>query len=112
MLKELYAFIAGLGYVPPPNPGNTANAPAPAPVQRGTLQFIQPDFTGGSGDNQAIVNIDPIPPAYQDTQAFGFNVMGISGQTGGGSTGIVPDIDNGAILYYDPETGQYIDLTG
>jgi hypothetical protein len=104
--------MAGLGYVKPPDPGNSANAPAPAPVQTGGYQFIQPAMFGAGGDNQSIVNVPSVPPAYRDSGAYAMNSYGLSGLTGGGSTGEVPDVDNGPVLYYDEISGLYINIGG
>lgn len=109
-LEQFYGFVAGLGYVPPPDPGNTANAAADPAVQTGTYQFIQGSMLGGYGDNQSIVEIAGIPPAYQDWSQYAVNEFGLSGLEGGGATGLVPQVINGQTLFFDPETGMYIDL--
>jgi hypothetical protein len=104
LLTKAYAFFAGLGYVEPPDPGNRANAPADPPVQQGNYQWLQmpADWT----DNRT-TNIENIPPAYRDLGNYAVPVFGLSGLEGGGSTGDVPELDNGTILYYDNTTGTY-----
>jgi len=102
-------MLTGLGWIKPPDPGNTANAPADPPVQEGTYGFIQLSMFG-AGDQQDIVNVPFIPPAYQDTNLYPVNHFGLSGLEGGGSTGNVPQVTNGSILYFDPATGQLINL--
>ena len=112
-LAALYDFMAGLGYVKPPDPGNTANAPAPAPVQTGSYQYIQQAMFGGSGDNQSIVNVPSVPPAYRDNGMYAVNSYGLSGLTGGGTDNGEDDVlTNGPVLYYDEKTGLYVNIGG
>lgn len=107
--KQFQQFFAGLGYVAPPDPGNTANAPAAPPVQTGPYEFLQP-FTY-QRDNR-LSDIPTIPPGYQNWDQFPLNLFGLSGLEGGGITGNVPDQYNqqGASLYYDSSNGLYINL--
>ncbi len=107
--KQFVQFFAGLGYVPPPDPGNTANAPADPPVQEGNYQFLQP-FLYQRDDG--LTDIPNVPPAYQDWVQFPVNLFGLSGLEGGGSTGMVPDqfAQQGASLYFDPASGMYVNI--
>lgn len=110
-LAKTQEFFRGLGYVQPPNSGNRANAPADPPVQEGNYQFIQWQMLGGAGDNQAIVNVPEIPPAFRDWDGYPVNEYGVSGLTGGGAFASgMPLITNGPILYFDEATGLYVDL--
>lgn len=102
------AVFQGAGFIAPPNPGNMANAPANPSVQTGNYQFIIKQMFDGIGS--MITDIPVIPPAFRDWGQYGVNVMGISGDTGGGATGDVPQISNGATFYYDDDSGQYVDL--
>jgi len=99
-------LLAGLGYRAPPDPGNTANAPANPPVQYGNYEYIIPQMY----PNQSIVNIPYVPSEFQDWDQYALNVQGISGLEGGGATGDVPQIENGSVFYYDTTTGQYVEL--
>lgn len=101
-------LFSGLGYVPPPQPGNTANAPANPSVQTGSYGFIIPQMFDGVGTR--ISDIPEIPPAFRDWGQMPLNLYGLSGLEGGGSTGAVPNVNQGAALYYDPDSGSYVDL--
>lgn len=104
-------FFGGLGYIPAPDAGNRGNAPALPPVQEGNYQFIQDSMLGGQGDNQDIVNVPVVPPAYQDWSEYALNEYGLSGLEGGGANAPgMPTIDNGPILFYDETTGLYVNL--
>jgi hypothetical protein len=119
-LADLFSFIRGGGYVPPPDPGNTANAPASPPVQTGDYQFIQETMYGAADDlnstgaDDSITSIAPIPPAYRDWSEFPVSEYGLSGLEGGGITGDAPNqfghSEQGQVLYFDPNTGLYYDL--
>lgn len=101
-------LFRGAGRVPNPDPGNQANAPANPSVVTGNWQFIIPQMFDGVGTN--ISDIPVIPPAFRDWGQYPVNLYGLSGLEGGGSTGIVPQAQQGATLYFDSDTGQYIDL--
>jgi len=111
-------FMAGLGYVPVPDPGNQGNAPANPPVQTGDYQFIQEDMYGpvdllnSTGRDNSITSIAPVPPAYMDSNAYPVNEFGLSGLEGGGISGVVPNpfYGQGNTLFYDETTGLYVDL--
>jgi hypothetical protein len=87
--------------------GNRNNEPAPPPVQVGSYEWIIPQMF----PSEAIVNVPAIPPAFQDWAQYGVGVYDFSGLEGGGSTGDVPQDTNGPVLYYDTNTGLYVDLT-
>lgn len=101
------ALYAGAGYVAPPQPGNTANAPANPSLQTGNYEYIIPQMW----PNRRITDIPVIPPFGRDWAAYPVNTYGLSGLEGGGSTGQVPNVNQGATFYFDPDTGQYIDLS-
>jgi hypothetical protein len=115
-MKKMFKTLAsgwidlfrGAGQVPNPEPGNMANAPADPSVVTGNYQFIQHQmFDGPSSD---VTDVPEIPPQFVDWGQYPLNVFGLSGLEGGGSTGDVPQADQGATLYYDSESGMYIDL--
>lgn len=99
--------FSGAGYVAPPQPGNTANAPADPAVQSGSYQYIIPQMF----PNDDITNVPFIPPFGQDWGAYPVNLYGLSGLTGGGSTGLTPNVNQGAVFFYDEGTNSYIDLS-
>lgn len=102
--RELFA---GAGYVAPPAPGNRSNAPADPSVVTGNYEFIIPQMY----PSQNIVNVPVIPPFGRDWGQLPLNLYGLSGLEGGGSTGLVPNVNQGAVFYYDENTGNYVDLS-
>lgn len=101
-------LLQGAGFVPPPRPDNTANAPADPAVVTGSYEFIIPQMFGDT----AIVNTPVIPPGFRDNATpMPLNLYGLSGLTGGGVTGLTPNVSQGAVFYVDPETGSYVDLS-
>lgn len=101
--------LAGAGRVPPPDPGNTANAPAPVPVQAGTYEFIQPFAFQGAG--HSTTDIPFVPPGYQNVGEFALGVYDPSGLGGGGySNNPAVMLPSEASLYFDASTGQYYRL--
>lgn len=104
-------LFRGAGYVMPPQPGNTANAPGDPAVVTGNYEFIQWQMWDGAGVRSSIASVPHIPVWGMDWGQYGVNVAGLSGDFGGGSTGDVPQPGPGGSLYYDDTTGQYIDLS-
>lgn len=102
-------LFSGAGYVAPPQPDNRANAPADPAVETGSYGFIIPQMFQAGG--AMITDIPVIPPFGRDWGQIQLNSYGLSGLTGGGSTGDVPQIVNGQTLYYDDSSGQYYDLS-
>ena len=92
---------------PPIAQGNRSVAPADPPVQEGSYEYIQaPMFP-----NNAITNVPVVPPAYRDNGMIGLPGYGLSGLTGGGSTASpITQINAGSTLFYDEQSGMYIDL--
>lgn len=112
MLRSLKAALAGwkqlyygVGKITL-DAGNMANAPGNPPVQFGTYQFIQPPFF----PSMAITDIPTTPPMYRnDGTDMQVNVYGLSGRSGGGTTGDVPGAEQGGVYYFDPTTNQYLE---
>lgn len=102
-------LFRGAGFVPPPRPDNTANAPATPPVQWGSYQYIIPQMFDGGGSS--ITDVPVIPPFGVDWAQMPLNTYGLSGLEGGGSTGQVPNVNNGATLFYDSDSNSYVDLS-
>lgn len=100
-------LFSGAGRVPQMDAGNTANAPAAPPVQAGSYEYIQPAMFA----DQSILEIQAIPPGYRDWDYMAVDGYSISGLSGGGATGLVPQITQGAVFYFDPDTGQYLTLS-
>lgn len=98
--------FTGEGYVPPPMPGNMANAPADPAVVTGSYEFIIAQMF----PSRAITDIPAIPPFGVDWGQYPLNGYNLSGLTGGGSTGLVPNVNQGAVLYFDTDSGNYYDL--
>jgi hypothetical protein len=103
----LYRLFAGMGRLFM-DQGNRNNEPASPPVQVGSYEWIIPQMF----PSQAIVNIPAIPLEFQDWGAYGVNIYYLSGVEGGGSTGDVPQFTNGPVLFYDENTGLYVDISG
>lgn len=103
------AVLQGKGYVAPPNPGNTANAPGDPPVQTGSNGFIQAFAFQGQGHK--ITDTPFVSPAWQDWGQYALNVGDPSGITGGGYTQS-PDVltPQETDLYFDTTTGLYYNL--
>ena len=114
MANPLAPFLAWLKgeYVQPPSGGARDIAPGNPPVQTGNYQFIQSFFFDNAGSGNSTTEIPDVPPAYQDWNQFPVNLYGLSGLTGGGITGDVPDpyTSQGASLFFDPSTGLYYDV--
>lgn len=102
-------LFRGLGYVPNPDPGQSANAPANPSVQTGSYQYIIPQMMDRFG--VAITNVPTIPGWGVDWGQYPLNDMGLSGQLGGGATGDVPQLGPGGSLYFDPGSNSYLDLS-
>ncbi len=105
-------FMSGLGRIAPPDPGNTANAPADPPVPAGTYQYMQPfAYLGIDG---RITDIPHISPAYQNNGEFAVAFGDAGGFLGGGanSIGNQTNIPTETAMYFDPSTGLYYNLRG
>lgn len=101
------ALIMGAGIVAPPSGQNEDNAYSAPPVQTGSYEYIIPQMF----PDVTITNIDTIPTAFQDWSAYGVDSFDVSGLTGGGFTGDIPQVVNGPIVYYDQSTGLYVNLS-
>ena len=102
-------FLDGEGFVSPPDPGNSANAPGMPNVQTGDWQFIDPVAYQGGGSQ--ITDVPLIASNWQNWDQIGLNGFDASGLTGGGvSGGTDANIVDETALYFDTQTGIYYDL--
>lgn len=102
-------LFTGLGNVSASrmDPGNRGNAPAPAPVQVGNYEFIQPYYF----PNMDVTSIGSVPPMFRDWSAYPVNEFGLSGLIGGGATDATAVHEpTDPALFFDEASQQYYHL--